>query len=159
MKLKSLIAGALLTAVSVPAMAAQMNVPMNETSVVHIEGTPAAIIVGNPMVADVTLVDGSTLVLHGRLFGNTDVTVLDAEGAELMNIDLSVTDTWRGGLTLHTGGETGARASSVSYVCNNNCVRVVHPGDDSEAASSLNDQSGDWQTLTGTGMSLGDEGN
>lgn len=158
MKLKSLIAGALLSAVSVPALAAQVNVPMNETSVVHIDGTPAAIIVGNPMVADVTLVDGSTLVLHGRLFGNTDVTVLDADGVELMNIDLSVTDTWRGGLTLHTGSAPGTRASSVSYVCNNNCVRVIHPGDDPDAASLLNNQSGDWQTLTGTGMSLGDEG-
>lgn len=159
MKLKSLIAGALLSAVSVPALAAQMNVPMNETSVVHIEGTPAAIIVGNPMVADVTLVDGSTLVLHGRLFGNTDVTVLDAAGVELMNIDLSVTDTWRGGLTLHTGGGSDNRASSVSFVCNNNCVRVLHPGDNPEEASALADQSGDWQTLTGTGMSLGDESN
>jgi len=159
MKLKFLIAGALLSVIAVPAMATQMNVPMNETSVVVIEGTPAAIIVGNPMVADVTLVDGSTLVLHGRLFGNTDVTVLDADGVELMNIDLSVTDTWRGGLTLHTGSEPGARATSVNYVCNNNCVRVIHPGDDPEEASALNDQSGDWQTLTGTGMSLGDENN
>jgi len=159
MKLKFLIAGALLSAVSVPALAAQVNVPMNETSVVHIDGAPAAIIVGNPMVADVTLVDGSTLVLHGRLFGNTDVTVLDADGVELMNIDLSVTDTWRGGLTLHTGGEAGARASSINYVCNNNCVRVLHPGDEPSAAGEISTQSGDWQTLTGTGMSLGDESN
>lgn len=160
MKLKSLIVGALLSAVSVPALAAQMNVPMNETSVVHIEGTPAAIIVGNPMVADVTLVDGSTLVLHGRLFGNTDVTVLDADGVELMNIDLSVTDTWRGGLTLHRGSPVvGERAWSSNYVCNNNCVSVIHPGDDPVHSDVLSTQSGNWQTLTGTGMSLGDESN
>jgi len=158
MKLKSLLLGVLLSAAALPALAAQVNVPMNETSVVHIDGTPSTIIVGNPMVADVTLVDGSTLVLHGRLFGNTDVTVLDADGAELMNIELSVTDDWRGGLTLHTGAtQPGVRAASINYVCSSNCVRVLHPGDETTAASELNNQSGNWQSLTSTGMGLGQE--
>jgi hypothetical protein len=105
------------------------------------------------------LVDGSTLVLHGRLFGNTDVTVLDADGTELLNLELSVTDAWRGGVTLHSmDPEAGARAYSSNYVCNNNCVAVTHPGDDPVHAENINTQSGNWQSLTGAGMSLGDEG-
>jgi len=158
MKLKILGLGALLAALALPASAAQMNVPMNETSVVIVEGAPTTVIVGNPMVADVSMVDGNTLVVHGRLFGNTDVTVLDDAGDTLMNLSVSVTDRWRGGVALHTGATTtGLRAGSVNYVCNPVCVRALHPGDESTEAEDFANQSGRWQDVTQRGMNLGDE--
>ncbi len=159
MKLKFLGFTALMSVLALPAYAAQMNVPMNESSVVIVEGEPDAIIVGNPMVADVTMVNGHTLVVHGRLFGNTDVTVLDEDGQELLTVSVSVTDQWRGGLAVHMGSPNqNVRAGSVNYVCNPRCVRALHPGDETTAADNFAGQSGAWQDLTERGMSIGDEG-
>jgi len=158
MKLKFLGLGALLAMFAMPAFAAQLNVPMNESSVVHLEGDATTVIVGNPMVADVTVIEGNGLVVHGRVFGNTDVTVLDGAGQEILSLSVSVTDRWRGGVALHTGGtQPSQRASSVNYVCNPDCVRALHPGDQPEAAEDFANQTGAWQDLTQRGMGLGEE--
>jgi len=158
MKLEFLGLLVLLTAFASPAFAAQLNVPMNETSVVVVEGDPTHVIVGNPMVADITLVNGHTVVIHGRVFGNTDVRVLNDAGETLADISVSVTDNWRGGVALHMGNPTpNARAGSVNYTCNPVCVRALHPGDETVEAGDFANQSGSWQDLTQRGMALGDE--
>ena len=158
MKLKILGFAAVLAAFASPAFAAQLNVPMNETSVVTVEGDPTHVIVGNPMIADVSLANGHTLVVHGRIFGNTDVRVLNDAGETLMDLSVSVTDAWRGGVALHMGNPTpNARAGSVNYVCNPDCVRALHPGDETVEAGDFANQSGNWQDLTQRGMDLGEE--
>ena len=160
MKLKSLIVAAAAFLFSVPAFAAQMNVPMNEMGVLPLEGSPATVVVGNPMIADVAVVEGNTLVVHGRIFGNTEVIVLDAAGQVLTSVSVSVTDTWRGGLALHRGNPDPGMdyvAESVNYVCNPVCVRALHPGDASGEAEDFASQGGRWQDLTQRGMMLGDE--
>ena len=152
MKLKSLAAAIFLSLVSLPAIAAQLNVPMHQSSVVRLDGVAATVIVGNPMIADVSVVGGSLLVVQGRLFGNTDVIVLDADGVELANLSVVVSDTWRGAMALHRG------STSVNYVCTPVCVRVLHPGDDQEEAEFLANQTRAMQDVTQRGMMMGEEG-
>lgn len=152
MKLNFLAFAAALSLFALPAAAAQLNVPMNESSVVHMEGEASTVIVGNPMIADVSVVDGNGIVVHGRLFGNTSVTVLDSGGQELMTISVSVTDTWRGGVALHTmNPQATPGGASINYVCNPDCVRAFHPGDEQAESEDLSNQSGAWQDLTNRG--------
>lgn len=158
MKIMSLATAVMALVLVAPAFATQLNVPMNQSGIVRFEGTAATIIVGNPMVADVAVVEGNTIVIQGRIFGNTDVIVLDSQGRELINLEVSVTDRWAGGLTIHRGNQTpGLRSESVNYVCNPVCVRALHPGDEQQEAEDFASQGGRWQDLTQRGMMLGDE--
>lgn len=43
------------------------------------------VIIGNPEIADVTVSDPQTIVLTGRSYGTTNLVVLDADGAALVD--------------------------------------------------------------------------
>ena len=58
---------------------------------VNIPGSAASIVVGNPTIADVTVIDSRTLFITGRGFGATNVIVLDRSGQTLFSGDVVVT--------------------------------------------------------------------
>lgn len=149
MKLKLLLAATAMLTFASPAFATSLNVAMNRSEVVRLEGSASTVVLGNPMVADVTVVAGNTLVVQGRLPGNTDVLVLDAAGAEIASFSVSVNDNWSGGLTLIRG--TGQS----SYVCARECNRVLRPGDEQTDAEILANQQRAVQDITQRGMMLG----
>lgn len=148
MKFKSLVIAAVLSVMSLPALADQLNVPMHHSSIVRLDGVVATVIVGNPMVAEVSVIGGSILVVQGRLFGNTDIIVLDAGGVELANLSVLVTDVWRGSVVLNRG------SGAMNYVCAPVCVRALHPGDDQAAMAILAEQTNAIQAVTQRGMML-----
>ncbi len=150
--LKTILFGIAAVAFSAPAFASALNVPMNQSTVVRLEGSASTVVVGNPMIADVSVVAGNTLVVQGRVFGNTDVLVLDSTGAEIANISVVVTDNWRGGLTLTRG------TASASYVCARDCNRVLRPGDGQAEAEVLGNQTRMLQDITQRGMMVGEGG-
>ncbi len=157
MKLKSFVFAALMSVMALPAFAEPLNIAMHQSSVLRLDGVAATVIVGNPMIADVSVIEGSLLVVQGRLFGSTDVIALDANGRELANLSVLVTDRWRGGLTLSTGNPgRGERAASTAYTCAPVCTRTLHPGDDSTLSSLLAEQTKVLQDITHRGMLLGE---
>ena len=67
-----------------------MRIDFDQTSVVRLDRTVKTILIGNPAIADAQLVDGKTVYVLGRMFGQTNIVALDASGAEVMNTRITV---------------------------------------------------------------------
>jgi hypothetical protein len=67
-----------------------MTVPLDHAERLSIHGAAANVVVGNPSVADVTVVDSHTLYVLGRSYGSTGLNVTDALGRTLFSGDVTV---------------------------------------------------------------------
>lgn len=69
------------------------SVELNKTKVLRLPQAASAVLVGNPDIADVSVHSADTLFLVGRGFGETNLIVLDANGNEMMDANLTVVHT------------------------------------------------------------------
>jgi Flp pilus assembly secretin CpaC len=93
-----------------------VTVEKNHMVRVALRGSAGSVIVGNPDIADVNVVDSHTIYIIGKGFGSSAVTVTDAAGRSLFDGEVVVTGAQRGGVTVYHG----LKASSV--VCSNVCI-------------------------------------
>lgn len=82
---------ALALAAASTASAAGLQVEIDHNQRLNVAGSAASVLVGNPAVADVTVVDSHTLFVSGRGYGITDVVVLDHQGRTIYEGDVVVT--------------------------------------------------------------------
>lgn len=87
----------------------------NHTKRVNLKAPAGSVIVGNPAVADVSVVDSRTLYIVGKGFGRGAVSVTDRAGRTLWDGDISVGTPTEGGVTVYKG----VKASTV--ICANIC--------------------------------------
>lgn len=132
-RLSALFAALALAAVAPAAALAQstMNVEIDRSSRVQLAGAAASVIVGNPQIADVSVVDANTLFITGKGYGVTEVVAVDGVGRTLFQREVVVTGgssgsvrVWRGGQatemacasscapSIRTAGDTGAVVAS-----------------------------------------------
>ena len=81
---------ALAAALSAPLCAHAMIVPLDHSTRLTVPGAASSVIVGNPSIADVTVVDSHTLYVSGRGYGSTDLQVLDRSGRPLYSEEIDV---------------------------------------------------------------------
>jgi Flp pilus assembly secretin CpaC len=67
-----------------------ISVKVNMARILKINAPAATVIIGNPGVADVTIQDPQTLVLTGKSYGETNLIVLDSQGAAIADTLVSV---------------------------------------------------------------------
>jgi Flp pilus assembly secretin CpaC len=97
------------------------------------EGT-ATLIVGNPMIADVTtLKDNNTMVITGKGFGQTNLIAISAAGLLIEEEQIQVLPA-RTVLVLQSG------SSRISYSCNPVCMPAVQLGDDDKIFKDAGEQ-------------------
>ncbi len=94
----------------------------DHSTLITLPGLPGTVVVGNPSIADVTL-DGDRLLLHGRNFGSTSLTVLDQTGAMMRDYEINVTLLESNSAMVF---KNGARAT---YNCTPNCQPALTVGD------------------------------
>ena len=75
----------------------------DQAKMLSVAGEPTTIVVGNPIIADAT-VSGSQIFVHGRNFGSTNLIVLDKQGNQLANLDVTVMQGGDNNLTVFRGG-------------------------------------------------------
>jgi hypothetical protein len=114
---------ALAAATAAPALAAtDIVVNADQAKMVSVTGDPGTIVVGNPNIADVTL-KGAGIFIHGRNYGSTNVIVLDKDGNQLANLDV----------TVMLGGNHNINvfkaANRLSYSCAPLCEATLQVGD------------------------------
>lgn len=91
-------------AISGPALAAPAtSVAIDHTTRINLRSAAASVIVGNPAVADVTVVDERTLFLQGKGYGVTEVVVLDPLGRTIWQGDVVVTAPTSGAVSVYRG--------------------------------------------------------
>lgn len=62
-----------------------IEVVMNQAKVVKLARPADTIVVGNPLIADASVQDANTVVLTGKGFGVTNLVILDAAGAPIVD--------------------------------------------------------------------------
>jgi hypothetical protein len=109
-------------------------VVLDQATVVKLPPGASTLIIGNPMIADVTMLkSGAAMVVTGKGYGQTNVIALDVEGTVLLEDQLRVLPA-KTVVVLQNG------TSHVSYSCNPDCMPTVQLGDDPK---SFNDAGGE----------------
>jgi hypothetical protein len=83
----------------------------------------ATIVVGNPLVADVSLQPGGLMVITGKSYGMTNLVVLDRAGTVLMEKTIEVEGPVGQLVVLYRGIERE------TYSCTPDCERRITLGD------------------------------
>jgi Flp pilus assembly secretin CpaC len=65
--------------------ASGIEVVMNQAKIVKLARPADTIVIGNPEIADASVQDAMTIVLTGKGFGVTNLVVLDADGAPIVD--------------------------------------------------------------------------
>lgn len=101
-----------------------ITVPMDEARVVTFQKPVATLFVGNPVIADVTIIDARHAYVLGKTFGATNVIGLDSDHKQVLNSQIYVTNRMVGSVTLNRGAET------YNYACTRlHCETNPRPGD------------------------------
>src|SRR5437868_13782859 len=111
-------------------------VNVDQAKLVRLPGKVATIVVGNPLIADVTLQPGGMLVVTGKGYGATNFIALDRAGEVLVDRLIQVEGPSDQLVTVYRGVERE------SYSCMPICQRRVTLGDGDNYFKSVMDQAG-----------------
>jgi Flp pilus assembly secretin CpaC len=99
-----------------------LTIVLDQAQVMTLPDRVGTIVVGNPLIADVSLQAGGTLVVTGRGYGTTNIIALDRAGATLMSKTVLVVGP-RDNVVVYRG------ADRESYSCAPRCERRITLGD------------------------------
>jgi Pilus formation protein N terminal region len=85
--LRGVVVGLLALAAPSAFAAQELAVEIDQSRMMTLPTVPGAIIIGNPSIADVSI-QGQNLFIHGRGFGQTNLTILDLEGNQIAYFEL-----------------------------------------------------------------------
>lgn len=122
---------AVAAALAPAAVADPFKVMVDQTVPLKIAGAANSVIVGNAAVADVAVHDARTLLVTGKAFGATNLTVLDRAGNTIYSNQLVVGGEDDSGLTIVRGQGT------FSYSCLDKCRATPMVGDDPSHFSNV----------------------
>jgi Flp pilus assembly secretin CpaC len=132
-----LVAVALVGVFAVPAtsLAAEFMVPMDQVRMVTFRAPVSTVFVGNPQIADITVVDSTRIFLMGKNFGTTNLVALDENGNQISNDRITVQTRTGDVVTLHRG------KSQTTVACiADRCQNAPLPGDSAEDFSAVSEQ-------------------
>ena len=98
-----------------------LRVEVGKSRLLNLKQDPTVVMIGDPSVADVVIEEGRRMFLLGLQPGETNLHILDGEGAALMNVRLVVTPPTTGHVSLHRGVE------EATLSCNPRCAGVRTP--------------------------------
>src|SRR5690349_22778437 len=125
-------------------------VAVDQAKLVKLPGKVATIVVGNPLIADVTLQPGGLIVVTGKGYGATNFIALDRAGEVLVDRTIQVEGPSDQLVTVYRGVERE------SYSCMPICQRRITLGDGGEYFKATMDQAGSLSsTATGQAASGG----
>lgn len=125
-KLRRAVAATFLTvAFAASAVGAEepIAVTLDQAKVVKMPEKVSTVVVGNPLIADVTIQAGGIIVITGKGYGMTNVVALDRTGNVLMERPVEVRGPRDGVIVVYRGAERE------SYNCAPNCEQRVTLGD------------------------------
>ena len=111
-----------------------VEVIIDEATLVRLDRPASEIVVGNPSIADVSVQSGRVLVVTGKSFGETNLIVMDADGKVVLNRRLIVQEPRIGFVTLYEG-----RARQTLH-CAPHCTPPLVIGDNKEYFKTLGEQ-------------------
>ena len=124
----------------------RIAVYVDQAKLVKLPAKVSTIVVGNPLIADVTLQSGGIVVVTGKGYGATNFIAMDRNGEVLVDRQIQVEGPTDQLVTVYRGVERE------SYSCMPICQRRVTLGDGESYFKSTIDQAG---SLSGQAASAG----
>src|SRR6266542_2950933 len=124
----------------------RIAVYVDQAKLVKLPAKVSTIVVGNPLIADVTLQSGGIVVVTGKGYGATNFIAMDRNGEVLVDRQIQVEGPTDQLVTVYRGVERE------SYSCMPICQRRVTLGDGEAYFRSVMDQAG---SLSGQATSAG----
>lgn len=98
---------------------AAVTVPLDQTRKLTFGGTASSVVVGNPEIADVNVIDGRNLMVVGKRFGVTNLVVMDAAGRTLFDNEIVVSAGAGAMVSIRRG------VATAEYACTPHCQQVA----------------------------------
>lgn len=121
---------------------ADVALALDEVHTLTFKSPIATVYVGNPAIADVTMIDSRHAFVQGKGFGRTNIVALNSDNVQVFNTRVTVTGNEGGGtVTLNRG------AQRITFNCaGGRCEPTPTPGDeqkiyDTESAQTATHQS------------------
>lgn len=112
------------------AYAQSMSVGVDRAARIALGGTARDVVVGNPGIADVTVLDSRNLVILGKAPGVTNLIVVDARGRTLVDREIVVTTDGDSRVSYFRG------ATVQTYACSPRCERAGNVDSASSGAAT-----------------------
>jgi Flp pilus assembly secretin CpaC len=132
----ALIAISIGAVVACPARAEdQISVVVDQAKLVKMPDRVTTLVIGNPMIADVSLQPGGMMVVTGKGYGSTNIIAMDRTGNVLSDRQIQVEGGGEKLVTVFRGTDRQ------TYTCTPKCERRVTLGDESDYFKSGIEQS------------------
>lgn len=106
------------------AVAGSVSVPMDDVALVSFKSPVSTVYIGNPGIAELTVIDSQHVFVLGKRFGATNLIALNAEKKLVENDLITVSAQHAAAITVFRGPET------YNYVCTSfHCETRPVPGD------------------------------
>ena len=110
-----------------------LQITLDHAKVARLPVGATTLVVGNPAIADVTMLKSGAIVLTGKGYGETNLIALDAQGNIIDEKQIDVEPT-QSVLVVQRGNDR------VSYWCNPTCMPTVQLGDENKVFSDASGQ-------------------
>jgi Pilus formation protein N terminal region len=125
------------TVAAAPACAAEaITVALDQATITKLPERASTIVIGNPLIADVSLQPGGLMVLTGKGYGMTNLIALDRAGAVLMERSVEVQGPRGNTVIVYSGVERG------TYSCTPDCERRITLGDSNAYFDAIINETG-----------------
>ncbi len=126
---------AALVASTAPAFAAgDVTLSLDEVHTLTFKNPVGTVYVGNPAIADITMIDARHAFVQGKSYGRTNIVALNRDGAQVYNTGVNVTGQESGGTVVLNRG-----AQRITLNCaGNRCEPTPMPGDGKDAYDPAN---------------------
>jgi hypothetical protein len=101
-------------------------VHLDEAQIVKLPDRTTTVIIGNPLIADISVQPGDLAVITGKSYGATNIIIMDKAGAVLAEHDVEVQDSVDKTVVVYRGG------ARETYSCTPNCAARITLGDDTK---------------------------
>ena len=137
-RLAALLTLAGVAATACPAVAAEqgIEVVMNQAKIVKLTRDATTIVIGNPEIVDATVQDARTIVLTGKGFGVTNLVILDAEGAPV--VDESVYVSRSDDMTLRIYRRASVQTLSCTPYCEGSYKSAAETASEAQMSAASN---------------------
>jgi hypothetical protein len=100
-----------------------LKVVLDQAKVIRIPERTTTVVVGNPLIADISVQSGGMIVVTGKGYGVTNLIALDARGNSLLEQAIEVRGATENVVAVYRGVERE------SYSCTPKCERRITLGD------------------------------
>ena len=142
--MRRFLAASILAAALTPSMAAAGDVvlSLDEVHTVTFRAPVATVYVGNPAIADITMIDARHAFVQGKSYGRTNIVALNGNGVQVFNTGVNVTGQASNATVILNRG-----AQRITLNCaGNRCEPTPMPGDGKDAYDPGNAVSSQHQT-------------